>query len=61
MKTLTSMSKWIDTKLSEHCDWWQQEMIRETVDEMVQVAGHSVKPSYSDYFEFARSMKSQTH
>lgn len=61
MRKLNSIRTWLDAKLSEHCDWWQQEMIRETVDEMVSVSGRSNKPTYSEYFDFARNMKGQTH
>ena len=61
MTTLTSMKNWLDAKLAEHCDWWQQEMIRETVDEMATISGRSSRPAYSEYFDFARNMKGQTH
>ena len=60
MKTLSTITNWLDALLSEHCDWWQQEMIRETVDEMVETSGHR-KPAYSEYFDFARTMKGQLH
>ena len=55
------MKNWLDAKLAEHCDWWQQEMIRETVDEMATISGRSSRPAYSEYFDFARNMKGQAH